>query len=566
MSLRTLSVTITMRFTRLAPAAVSARHWLAALLFAAGCANLAAVERTRVTVLATTDIHAHVYPVDYLTARPTQDGLAKIQTLVLQARKADPSLLLLDCGDTIQGTPLGYCHMRFNPELPDPTILAMNQMGYVGMTVGNHEFNFGRPALTKAHSEAKFPWLSANIVNKADGKPVFTPYIVREVKGVRVAILGITTPGIPYWENPDRIADLEFLNPIETAARYVPILRNREHADVVVLAAHMGLEDDLSAAPQPPGPIPFESACIAIAKTVPGIDVVFMGHTHRNTPALVIGNTLITQAGRWADRLAQAEIYLERDDSAQSWRVIARGASTTAPTEKTEPDPAILEIVKPYHDATQAWLDRPIGTCAATITGAKAREEDSAILDLVHRVQLEAGQADISFAASFNPGSHIGQGKVAVRDVCSLYTYENTLAVIEISGHLVKAALEHSATYYLPFEPGKTVAQLANPRAPGYNFDSAEGVDYEIDLRRPAGDRIVKMRRNGKPFDLDATYRVALNNFRKNGGGGYRMFRDAASPDSGNREIRELILEWIEKHGEIPTAPTNNWRIAPLNN
>ncbi|HLP00441.1 MAG TPA: 5'-nucleotidase C-terminal domain-containing protein [Opitutaceae bacterium] len=543
-----------------------ARHCLAALLLASATAELLALERTRITVVATTDVHAHVYPVDYFTNRPTQDGLAKIQTLVLQAKKADPELLLLDCGDTIQGTPLGYHHMRFAPERADPTILAMNQMGYVSMTVGNHEFNFGREYLAKASSEARFPWLSANIVRKSDQKPVFTPYVIKEVKGVRVAILGITTPGIPFWENPDRIADLDFLNPIETAARYVPILRSQERADVVVLAAHMGLEEDLSTAEQPPSLIPHESTCIAIANTVPGIDLILMGHTHRNTPAMVINNTLISQAGRWADRLAQADFYLERAAPDQPWRVVARGATTTAPTEKTEPDATILALVKPDHDATQAWLDGTIGTCATTITGAIAREADSAILDLVHKAQLEAGRADISFAASFNPSSHINAGNVTVRDVYSLYTYENTLAVVEITGRQIKEALEHSASYYLPYQPGRTIAQLANPRVPGYNFDTAEGVDYEIDLRRPVGDRICNLTRNGKPFDLDAKYRVAINSFRKNGGGGFRMFRDAQAVATDSREVRDLILEWIEKHGTVPTEPSNNWRFAPLEN
>ena len=538
---------------------------LVCLLLSAGLGLGAfAVERTKVTVLSTTDLHAHVAPVDYFTNRPTQDGLAKIQSLVLQARKADPTLLLIDCGDTIQGTPLGYYHMRYQPQLTDPMMLTMNHMGYVSMTVGNHEFNFGRQVLDKARSEAKFPWLCANIVRKADQQPLFTPYIIKVVNGVRVGILGITTPGIPYWENPDRIADLDFLNPIETAARYVPVLRQQEKVDVVVLAAHMGFEEDLSTGKQPPDLIPFESTVIAIARTVPGIDIAFMGHTHRNNPAVVINNTLISQAGNWGNRLAQADLYLERENADSPWRVIARGATTTAPTDAVPADETVMALVKPYHEATQAWLDHQIGTCAQTITGAKAREEDSAILDLVHKVQLEAGKADISFAASFNPASHVNQGKVTVRDIYSLYTYENTLAVVELTGRQVKEALEHSCNYYLPYEAGKTIAQHANPRVPGYNFDTAEGLSYEIDLRRAPGERIIKLMRDGKPFDLAATYRVAINSFRKNGGGGYRMFREAKAVAVDSREVRDLIMEWIEARGEVPSTPTGNWRFAPL--
>ena len=549
--------------TRLSP--VTGLRWFAALLFVSTCTGVSATERTRVTVLASTDLHAHVYPVDYFTDRPAQEGLAVLQTLVWQERKVDPELVLIDCGDTIQGTPLGYHHVRYGAGRTNPIMRAMNQMGYAAMAVGNHEYNFGREVMTQTRAEASFPWLCANTVRKSDGQPYFTPYLVMEIKGVRVAILGLSTPGIPYWEAPERIADLEYRNPIETAARYVPFLRGKERADVVVIAAHMGLEEDLAAhPPATPNPIPFESTCIEIARTVPGVDVLFMGHTHREIPALVIGQTLLTQAGRWGNRLAKAELYVERDDDRSPWRVIARGATTLAPSERTAPDPEILALAKADHEATQAWLDHRLGSCAGTLTGATAREEDNALLDLVHRVQLEAGRADISFAASFNPRARLEQGGVTVRGIYSLYTYENTLAVVEVTGRQVKAALEHSAEYYVPYEPGKTVAQLADPRAPGYNFDTAEGVEYEIDLRRPVGDRIRNLKRNGAPFDLDATYRVALNSYRRNGGGGYTMFREAKAATSEPREIRELIIEWVEKHGEVPATPTNNWRFTPL--
>ncbi len=524
---------------------------------------LHATERVKITLLATTDLHGHVYPVDYFAKRPADDGLAKIQTLVRQARTADPELLLLDCGDTIQGTPLAYHQIRFAPSAGHPTIEAMNRMGYVSMTVGNHEFNFGREVLAKTCSESRFPWLAANIVRKADGRPAFLPYLIKEVKGVRVAILGISTPGMPYWESPETIADLDFLNPIETAARYVALLRSQEHADVVIVAAHMGLDEDLSEAPSPgQASIPFENTCIAIARDVPGIDLIFMGHTHREVPSLVIGHTLLSQPGRWGNRLSKAEIYLERAAAEQPWSVIARGVTTIAPSEKTAPDPEVLELAKSAHESTQAWLEKSIGTCGQTITGATAREADSAILDLVHKVQLEAGQADISFAASFNPGAQIRQGGVTVRDVYGLYTYENTLAVVELSGREIKDALELSAKYYLPFEPGKSLAELANPRVPGYNFDTAEGIEYEIDLARPVGDRIRNLTRQGRPFDLNATYRVAVNSYRKNGGGGYSMFRNARPVGIDSREIRDLIIEWIEKHGQVPTEATGNWRIV----
>jgi 2',3'-cyclic-nucleotide 2'-phosphodiesterase / 3'-nucleotidase len=149
-----------------------------------------------------------------------------------------------------------------------------------------------------------------------------------------------------------------------------------------------------------------------------------------------------------------------------------------------------------------------------------------------------------------------------VRDVAGLYVYENTLVVVELTGAAIKAALEHSAHYFRPHEPGKTAAELIDPAIPGYNFDLAEGVDYTIDLRRPLGDRIVDLTYRGAPLAPDQRLRVAINNYRHNGGGGYTMFRDAPVLHRSNTEIRDLIIQWVERHPEIPVEPSNNWRLV----
>jgi 2',3'-cyclic-nucleotide 2'-phosphodiesterase/3'-nucleotidase len=538
---------------------LSRRLLQGALLFSTLCLAALAAERTKITVLSTTDLHSHVAPVDYFTNKPSQDGLAKIATLIAQERKAAPKALLLDIGDTIQGTPLGYFHARKHPEPIDPTIAVMNHLGFTSMTVGNHEFNFGRPTLHKAQGEAKFPWLSANIVRKADQSPLFTPYIIREVDGVRIAILGITTAGIPYWENAETIADLDFLSPTETAARYVRLLREQEHADIVIAAMHTGIEEDLSSGIKPPGQIERENAALDIANNVPGIDLILMGHTHRMIDPLVVNGVLVAQAGYWGNRLVAAELYVERAAPGQPWKLLAKSAHNLNVTEAVQPDPEVMKIVEPYHVETQAWLDKPIGHSADALVGTLAREEDSALLDLIHRVQLEAGKADISFAASFNPSARIPKGDVSVRNIYSLYTYENTLCVVELTGAQVKEALEHAARYYLPWEEGKSIAQLANPRIPGYNFDTAEGVSYQIDLRRPIGERVINLSRDGKPLDPAAKFRVAVNNYRQNGGGGYLMFRKAPVLQRISTEVRDLIIDWVERHSEIPATPSANW-------
>jgi 2',3'-cyclic-nucleotide 2'-phosphodiesterase/3'-nucleotidase len=520
-------------------------------------------ERARVTILATTDLHGRVFPINYGTNQPSADGLARVATLVRAARKEAPDLLLVDCGDTIQGTPLAYYHNRINNEPVDPMMLAMNALGYTSMTLGNHEYNFGLPVLHKARGEARFPWLSANTLRSGTDEPAFTPYVVREVAGVRVGILGLTTPAIPSWENPAHFAGLAFIDPVASARRWVEVLRTQERVDVVVAAVHFGINQNLADGRVPPGEMPNENPALPLAQTVPGIDLMFLAHTHTNIAGLSVNGVLISQAGRWGDRLARADVFLERPDRSSRWRILAKASTTLPISLTTTPDPEILDLVRPYHEATQTWLSQPVGRSAIALSSREARLRDSAIIDLIHRVQLDAGTADISFAAAFTLDATLPAGDVTVRDLAALYIYENTLAVVELTGAEVKDALEHAAGYFRAYQPGLTPAELVDPVIPGYNFDTAEGVEYTLDLRRPRGDRVVDLRFGGAPIDLNRRFRVAINNYRLNGGGGYRMFRNARVVDQANQEIRELMIDWVRRNPEIPSAPTGNWRLLP---
>jgi 2',3'-cyclic-nucleotide 2'-phosphodiesterase / 3'-nucleotidase len=524
--------------------------------------RLPAAERAVVTVLSTTDLHAHINPVDYYTGRPEQGGLAKLATLIRQARREQPDLVLVDCGDTIQGTPLGYFHARKNNAPPDPMMLAMSALGFDAMTLGNHEFNFGPAVREKARREAAFPWLSANSHRTGTSEPAFVPFIIKEVNGVRVGVLGITTPGIPAWENPENYAGLDFADPVSETARWVRALRERERVDVVVAAVHMGLEENLRTGELDIGVVPNENAALAIARAVPGIDLMLMGHTHREISALEVNGVLIAQAGRWGDRLVRADLYLERE-AAGHWQRVARTARTIPITEKVEADSEIVKLIEPYENETQAWLGRQIGECAAELSAADSRLRDTAIIDLINRVQLEAGQADVSMAASFNLNARVSRGPVTVRDIAGLYVYENTLVVIEVTGAQLREALEHSARYFLPYEPGRTksAADLVDSRMPGYNFDLAEGVSYDIDLARPPGQRIVNLTFQGQPLDPARKLRLAVNNYRRNGGGGYSMYKNAPVLMRFSTEIRDLIIDWVERNKTVPAEATDNWRL-----
>jgi 2',3'-cyclic-nucleotide 2'-phosphodiesterase/3'-nucleotidase len=520
-----------------------------------------ASRRVHIVILGTTDQHGNLFPVDYYTNKADNRGLAKIATMIRQVRGENKNVLLIDSGDTIQGTPLEYYHNKKNNSPPDPMMLAMNALGYEAMAVGNHEYNFGLPVLEKARSEAKFPWLSANTYNKGTNQTHYTPYIIKELAGVRIAVLGLTTPGIPNWENAPNYAGLEFREPLSETRKWVPILRRKERADVVVIAMHMGLEQDLRTGEINPGQVANENRAVAIAKEVPGVDLIFMGHTHRDVPSVIINGAQLIQANYWGRHLARVDLYLE--NAGAGWRVFGRAARTIAVDDRVVPDPEILKLGEPYDRETQAWLSRAIGESGAELTATEARFRDTAILDLIQRVQLEAGKADVSMAAVFNPDARIARGSVTVRDIAGLYVYENTLVVLEVTGQQLKEALEHSAKYFRAYEPGKSPAELVDEKIPAYNFDIAEGVTYTINISKPFGERIENLQFQGKPLASTQKLRLATNNYRVNGGGGYTMYKGAPVVYRSSVEIRELIIDWVERHKTIPTEATNNWKIVP---
>ncbi|HEX9917621.1 MAG TPA: bifunctional UDP-sugar hydrolase/5'-nucleotidase [Pyrinomonadaceae bacterium] len=519
-----------------------------------------AAGRAWITVLSTTDLHGNVLPVDYYTNKPDARGLAKVATLIRQARRENPAgTLLLDSGDTIQGTPLEYVHNKKNNAPPDPLMLAMNALRFDALAVGNHEYNFGLGVLEKARREASFPWLSANTYKTGTNETYYQPYVVKELNGVRVGLLGLTTPGVPFWENRENFAGLEFREPVAEARKWVALLRDKERVDLVVIAMHMGLEEDLRTGEASPGQVANENVGARLAREVPGIDLILMGHTHREVPSLVINNVLLTQANFWGRHLARADVYLERGRGGR-WRVAAKSARTIPVNEGTETDAEIARLVEPYDRETQSWLARVIGESAAELTAEDARFRDTAILDLIQRVQLDAGRADVSLVASFNSQARLPRGAVTVRDIAGLYIYENTLVVLEVTGQQLKDALEHSAKYFRAYEPGRTPAELVDEKIPAYNFDIAEGVAYDLDLTKPHGSRVRNLRFRGQPLDPGGKLKLATNNYRVNGGG-YTMFRGAPEVYRSSTEIRELIIDWVERNRRVPAEPTNNWRL-----
>jgi 2',3'-cyclic-nucleotide 2'-phosphodiesterase/3'-nucleotidase len=523
----------------------------------AGHAGGPAPSRVTLTLLSTTDLHGNLYPMDYYSNQPANRGLAKIATLIKNIRAEQPNALLLDCGDTIQGTPLAFYFARKEPSQPNPTVAIMNALRYDAMAVGNHEFNFGLDVLWKAKRESKFPWLAANIRQTYQKAPQrFEPYIIKNVQGVRVGIVGFITPGVPRWEIPANYEGYEFEQIVDAAKRVIPPLRKK--VDLVVVIAHSGLGRDPQVSATDYGDVVGENVMAALARQVPEIDIIFYGHSHQEMPEMLLNGVLLSQARNWGQSLARADVVMERGPQGR-WRVASKKSATIPVTDQVAPDPEILALAKPYHEATQKYLDTPVATSERELDGMRARYEDHPFVDLIHRVQMEYGQADVSLATLFLTSARVPAGQVTVRQVAGLYIYDNTLYTVEATGAQLKQALERAATYYTswPLKEGERI------RLPGFNADTAQGVSYIIDLTQPPGERVRDLTYKGQPLDPNQKLRVAINNYRYAGGGQYEVLKGLPILYRSPMEVRDLLIEYVTRVGKIPAEADHNWRIIP---
>ncbi len=513
-------------------------------------------QEVRITLLATTDVHGNVWPHDYLFARPAERGLAKVATYVKGVRARQPNTLLLDSGDTFQGTPLAYLAAAKYPEEMNPTIAAMNAMRYDAMAVGNHEWNFGLRPLWRFKELAQFPILGANIVSTYhDHVRDFEPYVIREVGGVRVAILGLVTPSIPRWDPPEHRTGYEFRELVATAKQHVPKLRRK--ADVVVVLVHSGLGRDPETGAVEESSYPEEDRAWDLAEQVSGIDVVLFGHSHRELRGKMVNGVLLVQPKNWAQSVAEVELRLVREG--KKWKLKDKQSRLVPMDASIEPDEAILEITRAAHERTEQYLNTVVAKVDANLSGRAGRLEDNALVELINRAQMQYGKADVSLATLFTPSAFMREGPVTLRDLYRLYLYENKLVTIEVTGAQLKEALEHAAGE-LPAFPWPSGA---GPRLPGYTFDMAEGVTYQIDLRRAPGERVVNLSFGGKPLDPARKLRLALNSYRWSGGGSYNMLRHGKVVHRVDEQVRELIIQYVQERGQVETKVDRNWEIIP---
>ncbi|GAA2561576.1 5'-nucleotidase C-terminal domain-containing protein [Winogradskya consettensis] len=544
------------------------------------------------TVLGTSDTHGNVYNWDYYKDLEYDDsahndvGVAKLAALVNQIRteRKGKATLVLDAGDTIQGTPLATYYAKQEPITTTgerhPMARAMNVLNYDAITLGNHEFNYGLPLLNLWIRQLGFPALAANAVGASSGKPAFTPYIIKKVslgKGaptLRVGILGLTNPGIAIWDRANVEGKLVFNDMVATAAKWVPIMRARG-ADLVLISAHGGDSGTSSYGPE----IPNENPSALIAEQVPGIDAILFGHAHNEVAQRFVTNTktgvqvLLSEPSKWGQRLTRMDFTLVRDKG--RWSITTK-KSATLNTNTVTADPKVLAAVKAQHTKTVAYVNQVVATSTEELSAAESRYKDTAILDYINKVQTDtvttalAGGAYaslpvLSIAAPFSRTAVFPQGDVKIKDVAGLYIYDNTLEAVVLTGAEVKAYLEYSAKYFVTLPVGATPdpATISDSTVPDYNYDVLSGVDYDIDISQPVGSRITRLEIAGVAVAADAQFVVAVNNYRRSGGGNFPGIVKTQVYNA-QQEIRQLLIDWAQAKGAIDPADfyVPNWKLV----
>jgi len=517
----------------------------------------------RFRILVTADLHGQLLAVDYATGKPSDHGLAVISKKIQDLK--EKNTILIDLGDVLQGSPLMSFHERHRNLHPNPAAIAMNYLGYDYFVPGNHDFNYGQDYLSDFISQLHAKTLCGNIYR--NNKLAFgIPYdLIQYPEGPKIAIVGITTHYIPMWEQKDHILDLDFPDAFGKAQSYVNEIKERHQPDLIVMAYHGGFERDLDTF-EPYVEDTGENQGSRMLKEIKGIDVLLTSHQHRQI-AKKVEATLVIQPEHSGKGFGLVECYFEKKED--NW--IVKNASVEFITKGAEePDPTLTKMLSKIEDATQAYLDEPIGVSKdddLVITDQfQARLHKHKIVSLINQVQLEKTKAMISAASLGN--SVTGFKKlITIRDVLSTYVYPNTIVVVEIDGKRLKMALEKNAEYF-DWKDGKIVSnpKFSYPKKEHYNYDMFDGIEYTIDVAKPSGERIVSLTYQGHKIADRDRFTLALNNYRASGGGEFTMYRGLKVVKELDTDIAELMTEYIIKNKVIEVDDPKNVSVIASNN
>jgi len=540
-----------------------------------------------VRIFETTDIHGVILPYDFIENEKMNVSMASSFSYIRQVRNSKNFTVLLDNGDNLQGQPEVYYYNFIDTISPHFLAEVMNYMGFDAGTVGNHDIEAGHTVYDRVAKEYNFPLLAANAVDIKTGNPYFKPYQIIKKEGLKIAVFGLVTPAIPNWLPPELYSGIEFKDMVETARKWMPVILN-EKPDLVVGLFHSGWDrtegksertNNLS-----------ENGSAAVAYNVPGFDIIFCGHDHKVANEKFvnsIGDTvLILNGGSRSEKLAEADVTIVSRKIKGKRQIKISGQLIN--TADYKPDPEFIAKFSPQYKVIGEYVNRVIGTSSTTITSRDAYFGPSAFIDMIHSLQLEITGADISFAAPLSFDVQINKGPITVGDMFKLYRFENMLYTMSLSGDEIHKYLEFSYSGWLntmkspddlllKFRTGKDGKPIiTNEKAwlknQSYNFDSAAGINYTVDVSKPEGERIeIKSFTDGRPFEKNKMYKVAVNSYRGNGGGGHFTEGAGIAKDelrkrliaSTDRDLRYYILKSIEAKKTINPVPLNNWKIIP---
>ena len=544
--------------------------------------SVAAQEKVvKLKIVETSDVHGNYYPYNFITRHEWKGSLARVYSFVQKEREQyKENLILLDNGDILQGQPTAYYYNYIDTVSPHLCSEMMNYMKYDAGNMGNHDVETGRAVFDRWIATCDFPVLGANIIDTSTGQPHLAPYKVLERDGVKIVVLGMITPAIPAWLSENLWKGLRFDDMEETARKWMKVIREKENPDLVIGLFHAGQEAFKMSGKYN------ENASLNVAKNVPGFDIVLMGHDHSRECKKVMNvagdSVLIIDPASNGIVLSNVDVTLKlKDGKVQSKDI--KGVLTETEAYGISED--FMKRFAPQYETVQKFVSKKIGTFTESISTHPAFFGPSAFIDLIHTLQLDITGADISFAAPLSFDSEIKKGDVFVSDMFNLYKYENMLYTMKLSGKEVKDALEMS--YNLWTNQMKSVddhlllfrkqrREGATDRASfqnfSFNFDSAAGIIYTVDVTKPKGEKItIISMADGTPFSMDKMYKVALNSYRGNGGGEL-LTKGAGIPQdelkgrilfSTDKDLRYYLMQYIEKKGVIEPHALGQWKFIP---
>ena len=532
-------------------------------------------------IIETSDVHGHFFPSDFITRRPLKGTMARVATYVAKQRKdLHGNVILLDNGDILQGQPTCYYYNFINTGLTNIAADVINYLGYDAQTVGNHDIETGHEVYDKWIKEVKCPVLGANIIDTKTGQCYVKPYTVVTREGVRVAVLGLLTPAIPNWLREEIWSGLRFDEMVKSARYWVDYIQKNEHPDVLVGLFHSGKSGGIVTDEYE------EDASMRIAEEVPGFDIVMFGHDHTKHDG-VVKNTLgqdVVCLDPSSNALLVAEATVELKIGKRGKVLSKKVSGQLVSMEDLDIDEQYTAHFQSAVDSVTAFVNRKIGEFENAIYSRDSYFGNSAFNDFIQQLQLRITGADISFCAPVSFNATINAGPVYVSDMFNLYRYENQLYVMRLTGEEIRKHLEMSYDLWvntmktpddhimLLDQSGTDDKQRFMFKNLAFNFDSAMGIDYEVDVTKPDGEKVHILRMsNGEPFDESKWYKVAINSYRGNGGGelltkGAGITKEELKSRiiyQTERDLRHYLMLEIEEAGKLNPQPANNWRFVP---